>query len=107
MKKHAAELDGNCLLFITSSSEIITDLKAIPSEQSDQNYVDKWLADQLAELKRENHHWLTDQLAEGFKSLTKNSRKLKNAAKNFLESTEEVEIGEEPKESGDQEVKVV
>lgn len=107
MKKHAAELDGNCLLFITSSSEIITDLKAIPSEQSDQNYVDKWLADQLAELKRENHHWLTDQLAEGFKSLTKNSRKLKNAAKNFLESTEEFEIGEEPKESGDQEVKVV
>jgi hypothetical protein len=51
MKKHAEELDSNCMDFITSSSHIRTDLKAIPSEPSDQNYVDKWLSDQLDQFK--------------------------------------------------------
>ena len=68
MKKQVEELDSNCMSFLTSSSEIRTNLKAIPSEPSDKNYVDKWLAEQLAELKRENF-WLADQLADKFRSL--------------------------------------
>ena len=113
MKKHAAELDSNCLLFITSSSQIITDLKAIPSEPCDQNYVDMWLSDKLTELKKENHHLLTDQLAEAFKSLGENGRKmLKNAKMGLGESTEEVEMAKEPQETpgvqtGDHEVQDV
>ena len=54
MKKHANELESNCMMFITSSSEIRTNLKAIPLEPSDKNYVDEWLACQLAEFKNSN-----------------------------------------------------
>ena len=54
MKKHAETLDNNCMMFLTSSSHIRTNLKAIPSEPSDKNYVDKWLSDQLTEFKSSN-----------------------------------------------------
>ena len=56
------------MTIITSSSEIRTNRKATPSEPLDKNFVDMWLADQLAELKKENC-WLTDQLADKFRSL--------------------------------------
>ena len=86
MKKQAEELDSNCLTFITSSSEIRTNLKAIPSEPCDRNYVDKWLADQLAELKKENH-WLTDQVVDKFRSLRDAVRR--SNTPNSIEATEE------------------
>ena len=50
MKMHAEELENNCMAFFTSSTHIRTDLKAIPAEPSDKNYVDAWLSDQLASL---------------------------------------------------------
>ena len=54
MKKHADELDSNCMFFLTSSSQIRTNLKAIPAEPSDKNYVDKWLSNQLAQFQKTN-----------------------------------------------------
>jgi len=54
MKGHAEELENNCEMFITSSTDIRTNLKAIPSEPSDKNYVDKWLTEQLANFKSSN-----------------------------------------------------
>ena len=54
MKKHAADLDSNCMFFLTSSSQIRTNLNALPTEQSDRNYVDKWLANQLTQFKQTN-----------------------------------------------------
>jgi len=51
MKIHVEELDNDCLRVITSSSHLRTDMESIQSGPGDQNYVDKWLAEQLAKLE--------------------------------------------------------
>ena len=50
LRKHANEVESDCKVFISSSTRIRTDLKAIPSEPSDENYVQQWCADQIASL---------------------------------------------------------
>lgn len=62
MKKHAEELDSNCMYFLQSSSTIRTDLHAIPTQPSDKNYVDKWLAEQLDKFNKKNPDMITSLL---------------------------------------------
>ena len=50
MQKHAEDLYIDCSCFLTSSSHIKTDMKAIPNKSSDKAYVRGWLTDQLAQL---------------------------------------------------------
>ena len=54
MKNHANDLDSNCMFFLTSTTQIRTNLKAIPAEPSDKNYVDKWLSNQLAQFEEKH-----------------------------------------------------
>ena len=74
--RQAEKQNNNCMTYITRSCclvplpgpspaqkshhKLVRNPEAIPSEACNKNYVDKWLADQLAE--KENH-WLTEQLA--------------------------------------------
>ena len=67
MKMHVEELDNDCLGVITSSSHFRTDLESIQSEPGDQNYVDKWHAEQLAKLE-------TQQIGSVFGPLLKTLR---------------------------------
>ena len=50
MQKHAEDLYIDCSCFLTSSSHIKTDMKAIPSQSSDKAFVGEWLTDQLAQV---------------------------------------------------------
>lgn len=56
LKRHAKELDTKCMGFISNSTEIRTNLMAIPSEPSDKNYVQQWLADQLTSFQSLNNN---------------------------------------------------
>ena len=50
MKGHAKELNSNCNFFLTTSSQIRTDMRTIPHQSTDKIYVDNWLKTQLAAL---------------------------------------------------------
>jgi hypothetical protein len=50
MKGHAKELNSNCNFFLTTSSQIRTDMRTIPTQSTDKIYVDNWLKTQLAAL---------------------------------------------------------
>ena len=56
LKRHANEVNSDCKVFITSSTEIRTNLKAIPSEPSDHNYIQQWFADQLTSFQSLNNN---------------------------------------------------
>ena len=56
LRLHAKELNTKCMEFISSSTEIRTNLMAIPSEPSDKDYVQQWFADQLASFQSLNNN---------------------------------------------------
>eukprot|EP00092_Neocalanus_flemingeri_P004017 GFUD01004324.1.p1 GENE.GFUD01004324.1~~GFUD01004324.1.p1 ORF type:complete len:328 (+),score=100.53 GFUD01004324.1:343-1326(+) len=55
MKKQSAEINMNCMKFLSVTDMMRTDLEAIPSDVSDKNYVDSWLEQQLEEFKKQHH----------------------------------------------------
>ena len=52
MSKKAAEMKSLCQAFYAALPDVRTDFAAIPKEGTDQNYIDKWLGKQLAELEK-------------------------------------------------------
>lgn len=56
MRKEAKEMKSLCQAFYAVLPDVPTDFEAIPNEGTDQNYVDKWLERELAQIeeKRSN-----------------------------------------------------
>ena len=52
MSKEAKEIKSLCQSFYAVLPAVRTDFEAIPNEGTDQNYVDKWLKKQLAEIEK-------------------------------------------------------
>ncbi len=51
MSKTAREMKSLCQVFYAALPDVRTDFAAIPNEDTDQNYVDKWLEKQLANIE--------------------------------------------------------
>jgi hypothetical protein len=51
MSKEAEEMKSLCQAFYAALPDVRTDFAAIPSEGTDQNYVDKWLKKELAQIE--------------------------------------------------------
>jgi hypothetical protein len=51
MSKEAEEMKSLCQAFYAALPNVRTDFAAIPSEGTDQNYVDKWLKKELAQIE--------------------------------------------------------
>jgi hypothetical protein len=51
MRKHAKELDTNCLAYLTTSSETRTNLSAIHTKPTDESYIDRWLSNQIGQVQ--------------------------------------------------------
>jgi hypothetical protein len=52
MSKKAKEMKSLCQAFYAVLPDVRTDFAAIPSESTDQNYIDMWLEKQLAEIEK-------------------------------------------------------
>jgi len=53
MKKHTESIQKNCEAYLVVLPDVRTHLAALPTENMDKNYVDKWLENQLEEIKKE------------------------------------------------------
>jgi len=53
MKKQSENIQADCRAFLAVLPDVKTDLAAIPTENTDNNYVDQWLEGQLRNIKTE------------------------------------------------------
>ena len=75
MKAKAKEVTWLCDSFVSMTDLMRIKMKTIPQEDSDKNYVDKWLAEQLAKFPLENQSIMTIVLKYIAKENNINTRK--------------------------------
>ena len=51
MSKKAKKINPSCYTFLAAIPAVRTDFEAIPDEDTDQNYIDKWLEEKLTEIR--------------------------------------------------------
>ena len=62
MKGHAKEMKSHCQTFYAVLPDVRTDFEAIPTEGTDQNYVDKWLERKKAEIAKRSIYQLLQKI---------------------------------------------
>lgn len=64
MRKKAHEVKASCKNFYAVVPGVRTDLQAIPEHPDDQNYVEKWLAEQKNEIEKKYGEAIKDGLCK-------------------------------------------